>query len=287
MTQKQRYALRKFFLRFLDDETEQSYRTYAFERALLYFRISWASVLLFGGVFRLLDESFFGADAPTVGAARGGVLLTAGIVFGLSFTKLAPRIFNLSSLLFILTVGLFCTLQTALSPAPGYSPYLMGVFWAFMGIFSAVGVGFTQSVIGVVAVIAVFELFLGAIHPVEPPLLLVYNFFLVGIAMAFVFIAYLVERIYRTMFVTTAQLQTSLDEVKALSGLLPICASCKKIRDDKGYWNQIESYISTHSEVQFSHGVCPDCVSNLYREYTDTLPPNRKTSHPPNSEDRN
>lgn len=60
------------------------------------------------------------------------------------------------------------------------------------------------------------------------------------------------------------ELQIALMEVKKLSGLLPICASCKKIRDDKGYWNQIESYIKAHSEAEFSHGICPDCAKALY-----------------------
>lgn len=59
-------------------------------------------------------------------------------------------------------------------------------------------------------------------------------------------------------------LQRALDEVKTLHGLLPICASCKKIRGDNGYWNQIENYISEHSHVQFSHGICPDCIKKLY-----------------------
>ncbi len=60
------------------------------------------------------------------------------------------------------------------------------------------------------------------------------------------------------------KLLTALKEIKILSGLLPICAACKKIRDDKGYWNQIESYINEHSEAEFSHGICPDCAKNLY-----------------------
>lgn len=63
-----------------------------------------------------------------------------------------------------------------------------------------------------------------------------------------------------------AELQHALAKVKTLSGFLPICASCKKIRDDKGYWNQIESYISRHSEAEFSHGICPDCAKKLYPE---------------------
>ncbi len=63
------------------------------------------------------------------------------------------------------------------------------------------------------------------------------------------------------------RLLRALSEVKALSGLLPICASCKKIRDDTGYWNQIESYIRDHSEADFSHSICPDCAKKLYPEY--------------------
>ena len=62
------------------------------------------------------------------------------------------------------------------------------------------------------------------------------------------------------------ELQAALAKVNKLSGLLPICASCKKIRDDKGYWNQIESYIREHSEAEFSHGICPECVKKLYPE---------------------
>jgi PAS domain S-box-containing protein len=59
-------------------------------------------------------------------------------------------------------------------------------------------------------------------------------------------------------------LQIAFEEVNLLSGLLPICASCKKIRDDKGYWNKIESYISRHAKVEFSHSICPDCAQRLY-----------------------
>ncbi|MHB8091437.1 MAG: GAF domain-containing protein [Syntrophales bacterium] len=62
------------------------------------------------------------------------------------------------------------------------------------------------------------------------------------------------------------RLQQALDEVKTLRGIVPICANCKKIRDDKGYWNQVEKYVSDHTEAQFSHGICPDCVQKLYPE---------------------
>jgi PAS domain S-box-containing protein len=61
-----------------------------------------------------------------------------------------------------------------------------------------------------------------------------------------------------------ADLQKTLSEVKTLRGFLPICSHCKKIRDDKGYWNQIEAYIRDRSDAEFSHGICPECVKKLY-----------------------
>ncbi|MFC1512875.1 DUF3365 domain-containing protein [Thermodesulfobacteriota bacterium] len=64
----------------------------------------------------------------------------------------------------------------------------------------------------------------------------------------------------------TRDLTESLKKVQILSGMLPICASCKKIRDDKGYWNQLETYIGKHSDATFSHGICPDCAKRLYPE---------------------
>ncbi|MBN2124486.1 MAG: GAF domain-containing protein [Deltaproteobacteria bacterium] len=60
------------------------------------------------------------------------------------------------------------------------------------------------------------------------------------------------------------ELKGALSRIKTLNGLLPICSACKRIRDDKGYWNQIEAYIQEHSEAEFSHSLCPDCAARLY-----------------------
>src|SRR5208283_679122 len=67
------------------------------------------------------------------------------------------------------------------------------------------------------------------------------------------------------------ELQEALAKVRHLSGLLPICASCKKIRNDEGFWEQVETYISEHSEVLFSHAICPECGKKLYPEYYDQI----------------
>jgi len=67
----------------------------------------------------------------------------------------------------------------------------------------------------------------------------------------------------------TKSLEKTLSDLKTLRGLLPICTTCKKIRDDQGYWSQIESYISKHSMAEFSHGICPECVKKYYAQYID------------------
>jgi PAS domain S-box-containing protein len=76
------------------------------------------------------------------------------------------------------------------------------------------------------------------------------------------------------------ELQTALAKVKLLSGLLPICANCKNIRDNQGYWEQVEAYIASHSEATFTHGLCPDCIHKLYPELAGPVPKPATTGTP-------
>ncbi len=69
----------------------------------------------------------------------------------------------------------------------------------------------------------------------------------------------------------TSELQQALAEVKTLAGMLPICASCKRIRDDEGYWQQVEVYIKEHSQADFSHSICPECTRELYPDFYDEI----------------
>jgi Protein of unknown function (DUF3365) len=68
----------------------------------------------------------------------------------------------------------------------------------------------------------------------------------------------------KKMLMANNELQVALDSIKTLKGFIPICAKCKKIRDDSGFWEQLESYIESHSDALFSHGVCPECTEELY-----------------------
>jgi len=67
------------------------------------------------------------------------------------------------------------------------------------------------------------------------------------------------------------ELQRALAEIKTLRGIVPICASCKKIRDDAGFWQQVEVYVRDHSEAEFSHGICPECMKKLYPEFAGEM----------------
>ena len=65
-----------------------------------------------------------------------------------------------------------------------------------------------------------------------------------------------------------AKLEKAIDEIKVLKGFIPICANCKKIRDDAGYWQHVETYIRDRSDIEFSHAICPDCSKKLYPEFS-------------------
>jgi len=70
-----------------------------------------------------------------------------------------------------------------------------------------------------------------------------------------------------TLAAKVEELRQALDQIKTLRGIVPICANCKKIRDDRGYWNQVEAYVCDHTEAEFSHDICPECMKKLYPEF--------------------
>ena len=78
-----------------------------------------------------------------------------------------------------------------------------------------------------------------------------------------------IESMNTKLTITVEELRAALDNIKVLKGLIPICSNCKKIRDDKGFWHRVEQYITEHSDAVFSHGICPDCFSELYPDLDD------------------
>lgn len=85
-----------------------------------------------------------------------------------------------------------------------------------------------------------------------------------------------VAQLQQTLADRVRSLQDALRNVKQLQGLLPICSYCKRVRDDKNYWQQVESYIGQHSDVRFSHSYCPDCFDHHVRPQLDSLEPHTR-----------
>jgi len=79
--------------------------------------------------------------------------------------------------------------------------------------------------------------------------------------------------LFRPLIRLVNDLESAITKIETLSGLIPICSYCKKIRDDKGYWNKIETYISSHSKAEFTHGICPECGKKAIEEFNHHSPP--------------
>ena len=88
--------------------------------------------------------------------------------------------------------------------------------------------------------------------------------FIMPLCIGICFISMIAKKIQVTRNKTISDLEEALRKIRTLSGLLPICASCKKIRDEEGHWHQVEHYVRAHSEVDFTHSICPDCAARLY-----------------------
>ena len=86
----------------------------------------------------------------------------------------------------------------------------------------------------------------------------------VFVCIALIIPLWIIIRDFSKLEKTTERLQRALDDIKTLEGLLPICAACKNIRDDDGYWQQVEVYIQQHTKAEFSHSICPKCAHQLY-----------------------
>lgn len=95
-----------------------------------------------------------------------------------------------------------------------------------------------------------------------------------GLPRMVVWVAFSITKLHDTITEKDAlirELQKAIGEIKTLRGILPICAHCKKIRDDQGYWNQLENYIQSHSEADFSHGICEECLRQHYPEFAPDI----------------
>lgn len=254
----------KFSLHFHNLETENAYQETVIKRTKILNCLSWSIALFLSVMFGLLDKLFFVEQYPIVLLGRVCYVILSLTMLTLNIRAVSQKVARYNSPIFSIATGLFCILLISLSDPLLFSPYFIGIFFAFTGVFFSAGLGFKYSLVANTFIVTCFVITFGFFIQLETALFIIYNFFLIAILLVFVFVDYLVERLLRENFMTTNQLKESLDNVRQLSGLLPICSSCKKIRDDQGYWKQLETYIQTYSDVLFTHSLCHDCAYDLY-----------------------
>ncbi len=264
-----RYEIDRFRLIFTNPEVEASYVKETTGRTLNLSRLTWVLLIVMVPIFALSDHYVFGEQAGTALLYRIIVVAFAIVILGLTWVPALAPFRYLSPGFFAVGAGVFCTSLVSLGDPAVFSPYIIGLFFAFAGIFVTAGVGYRSSAVALLFNLVIFEVVTGLVDPVTPEMFVTYNFFVPGIIMVHGYIVYLVGRTSRQSWARAAQLASSLAEVKTLSGLLPICASCKRVRDDEGYWKQIELFISERSEAKFSHGICEECSAELYPELAD------------------
>jgi signal transduction histidine kinase len=169
----------------------------------------------------------------------------------------------------IATIAAFCS-DIILGFIDYYTGWELGffVFYFFPILFCAWYTNLT--VAAVLSVFSAFVWFLADFSLPQHYSSIAYAFWNSFIRLfAFVLIAYLASKT-RILLAherkVSADLRDAMGQIRSLKGLLPICASCKKIRNDKGYWEQIEGYIRDHSDAEFTHGLCEECARKLYPE---------------------
>lgn len=183
-----------------------------------------------------------------------------------------------------LAIVLFCTVFLAFGDVltNGSIAAYLGMVFAYASIFLMTNL-YSLILFGANMIIMVFLLVMVYVKSGQPMNIQIIN------TVAFTIVAYILSRVlfyynqkdFTNLLVIEKQaneisqknktqeqliydLKKALSEVKTLQGILPICSHCKKIRDDKGYWNQVEAYIHAHSDAQFSHGICPECMKKHY-----------------------
>ncbi len=256
--------INKLQLTFSDREIEKEYREHINQHTLIFCRIAWMNTVFLAIVFGFLDKEAFQEKSHIALIGRVIVVIISITLTTLTFSQSFKKILPYSSSIFILTIGLFGCILLSLSNINEFSPYFVGIFFAFTGIFITTGLGFKASKYAMLTLFIAFEI--TVIHVIALPtqLVIIYNFFFGAIFAVFLFMGYYIEMIVRSNFRINRELRENISKVNQLSGLLPICASCKNIRDDKGYWNQIEGYIANHSQAEFSHSLCPNCAKGLF-----------------------
>jgi len=269
-----------------DKDLESEFLETHFRNSLTLTRFSFLVGLIFYAAFGVLDAVLLPQMKGSTWLIRyAAVCPIIFLMFLFSYHAQYKKFWQASLVLVISVAGLGIIFMIAIAPQSVSFSYYAGLILVIIFCYAFFRTRFIWASITCWAIVLLYEIVAIWVVDTPAPVLLNNNFFFIGASIVGMFICYSIEGHARKNFYlrhllekekikvtkTNKKLKEKIHEVakasakiKKLSGLLPICARCKKIRDDKGYWNQIEAYITTHSEAEFSHSICPECARELY-----------------------
>jgi hypothetical protein len=264
---------------------ESAFQAFYFDRCLPHIRFAVGVGVGVWLVFGILDRLLMPDAYQTPWVIRGvfGVLLAG--VFGLSFTRWFRRIWKGCVAGATLGCGLGILGMIAMAPPAVSHVYYTGLILVLFFIYAFARLPFVWASAVGWTLLAGYEWLSLVLPHTTLDVFLTNNFFFVSAHILGMFACYTLEHQTRSTFALlvslteeqrrseqareelaakVAELEAARENIDVLSGLIPICAHCKKVRDDQGYWEQVDLYIRKHAPVEFSHGICPDCLTKHY-----------------------
>ncbi len=244
---------------------------------------------VFYGLFGILDALLFPDLKYVAWIIRYGLVCPLiFFVFAFSYSKRYRRYWQASMAAIIAAAGLGIVAMIVVAPSPANILYYAGLILVIMYGCTVFRMRFVWASITCWGLVILYELVAIFVIKLRFETLTSNNFFFITANLIGMIASYSIEYYIRSTFYfqhllrkekakvskvnkeleeKVSELRQALTQIKTLSGLLPICAKCKKIRDDRGYWKQIEEYISSHSDAEFSHSICPECAEELYGRF--------------------
>ncbi|NOY83176.1 MAG: hypothetical protein GXP31_19455 [Kiritimatiellaeota bacterium] len=277
-------------LRFMgeDRHLEQPFLEDYFNRSIRLLRFFLLAGCLFYAAFGILDAVAIPAVKLQCWTIRYLVVCPMILaLWALSFTRAFKNYWQAVVSLAVFIAGVGIIAMAAIAPPPGNADYYAGLILVFLFCYMSFRTRFLWATGVCWLLIIVYEVAAVQWMRLSLPELVSNNFFLVGVNIVGMCVSYCLEYLAREAFFLrhlvetektrvikanrrleskVRELEAATEKIRVLTGFIPICARCKKIRDDKGFWNQLEEYITRHSDAEFSHSLCPECAKALYPE---------------------
>ncbi len=267
---------------------EQPFLEDYFNRSVRLLRFFLLAGLAYYALFGILDAIAIPAVKVQCWTIRYLIVCPMVLaLWALSFTRGFEKYWQAAVTLMVFIAGMGIIAMAAIAPPPGNADYYAGLILVFLFTYVSFRTRFLWATGVCWLLIVAYEVAAIQWMALPFPVLVSNNFFLVGVNIIGMCVSYCLEYMAREGFrlrhlveteksrVVEAnsrlqdkvrELEDATEKIRVLTGFIPICARCKKIRDDKGFWNQLEEYISRHSDAEFSHSLCPECAKALYPE---------------------